>query len=238
MKYRNLMLAGLAVVLAGLLAELPNKSNSTPVVEQTVEVKAETKKEEKKEAEPAKVAVAKNKPAPKTEKQLRSELTKANPKKCNLTTQIALYPTGECKDKKAPVAVKPAPKPTVAAKAAPKPAPKQVAKAAPQAAPAGVPSGSCAAEISKYNWNQSVATSVARAESGLNPGAVNFNHATRDHSIGCFQINIYGANARTRPSKAALMNASTNVAFAYKIYTSNGNSFRGQWGVCRKISCY
>lgn len=100
-------------------------------------------------------------------------------------------------------------------------------------------SGSCEAEISKYNWNYSVAVAVARAESGLNPGIVNNNPGTGDYSVGCFQINIYGANARTRPSEAELKNAATNVAWAYKIYTGNGSSFIGQWGVCRsKVSCY
>lgn len=100
-------------------------------------------------------------------------------------------------------------------------------------------SGSCEAEIAKYNWNIAVATAVARAESGLNPGALNNNPATGDYSVGCFQINIYGANARTRPSEAALKNAATNVEWAYKIYSGNGGSFIGQWGVCRaKVSCY
>lgn len=100
-------------------------------------------------------------------------------------------------------------------------------------------SGSRQAEISKYNWGQGVALAVASAESGLNPGIVNYNPATKDHSVGCFQINIWGANAASRPSEAALKDAATNVAFAHKIYTSNGNSFIGQWGVCRgKVSCY
>lgn len=100
-------------------------------------------------------------------------------------------------------------------------------------------SGSCEAEIAKYGWNQSVALAVARAESGLNPGSLNNNPATGDYSVGCFQVNIYGANAASRPSEAALKNAATNVAFAYKIYVGNGHSFLGQWGVCRyKVSCY
>jgi len=99
-------------------------------------------------------------------------------------------------------------------------------------------SGSCEAEIAKYGWNQSTALAVARAESGLRPGALNNNPATRDYSVGCFQINLYGANARNRPSEAALKNAATNVAFAYQIYVANGHSFKGQWGVCRHITCY
>ena len=100
-------------------------------------------------------------------------------------------------------------------------------------------SGSCEAEIAKYDWNQGVALAVARAESGLNPNQLNDNPATGDYSVGCFQVNIYGANAASRPSEAALKNAATNVAFAYGIYQNNGHSFLGQWGVCsRNVSCY
>lgn len=134
--------------------------------------------------------------------------------------------------------VKPAeepPSPVVAP--TPPPAPVEPPKPAPKPQVAG--SGSCEAEIAKYDWNQSVAIAVSRAESGLHPGKVNNNPRTKDYSIGCFQINIYGANAKSRPSEAALKNAATNVAFAHKIYKSNGSSFKGQWGVCRsKVSCY
>lgn len=99
--------------------------------------------------------------------------------------------------------------------------------------------GSCEAEIAKYDWGQATALAVARAESGLNPGAKNDNPATRDYSIGCFQVNIYGANARTRPSEAQLKNAAINVQWAYNNYVANGHSFIGQWGVCNgKVSCY
>lgn len=108
----------------------------------------------------------------------------------------------------------------------------------PKPEPKPVASGDCAAEIYKYDWNHTVALNVARAESGLRPGAVNDNPRTKDYSIGCFQINLYGANARTRPSEAHLKNAANNVAFAYKIYVANGRSFKGQWGVCRIIYCY
>jgi outer membrane biosynthesis protein TonB len=108
-----------------------------------------------------------------------------------------------------------------------------------QPKPVAKPSGSCEAEIAKYNWNQATATAVARAESGLNPLAVNKNARTKDHSIGCFQVNIYGANAKSRPSEAQLKNPAVNVAFAHKIYSANGSSFKGQWGVCRsKVKCY
>lgn len=121
------------------------------------------------------------------------------------------------------------------------PAPTQAA--APQGAPMATQfvggSGDCAAEIAKYDWNVAVATAVARAESGLNAGALNDNPATGDYSVGCFQVNLYGANARTRPSEAALKNAATNVAWAYNNYKENGSSFIGQWGVCNgKVACY
>jgi hypothetical protein len=102
-----------------------------------------------------------------------------------------------------------------------------------------VPTGSCEAEISKYDWSQTVALEVSTAESGLDPGQVNYNPSTYDYSVGCFQVNIWGANALTRPSEAELKVASINVAWAYKIYAANGHSFIGQWGVCRhKVACY
>lgn len=105
--------------------------------------------------------------------------------------------------------------------------------------PVTAASGSCEAEIAKYNWSYTVALAVARAESGLDPGQVNNTPATGDYSVGCFQVNIYGANAYSRPSEAQLKDAATNVAWAYKIYASNGHSFIGQWGVCRnKVACY
>lgn len=100
-------------------------------------------------------------------------------------------------------------------------------------------SGSCAAEIAKYSWNQSVALAVAQAESDLNPGIVNDNPATGDYSVGCFQVNLFGANAYSRPSEAQLKNAAVNVQWAYNNYVANGSSFIGQWGVCNgKVSCY
>ena len=106
-------------------------------------------------------------------------------------------------------------------------------------APDPLPTGDCYAEAAKYDWNQTVADAVIDAESGGNPLKVNDNPSTGDYSIGCFQINIFGANARSRPSEAALKDPATNVAFAYKLYSSNSHSFIGQWGVCRsKVSCY
>jgi hypothetical protein len=100
-------------------------------------------------------------------------------------------------------------------------------------------SGSCEAEIAKYDWVYSVAVAVATAESSLDPSRLNDNPSTGDYSVGCFQINLYGGNARNRPSEAELKNAAVNVAFAYQIYVGNGHSFIGQWGVCRsRVACY
>jgi hypothetical protein len=119
----------------------------------------------------------------------------------------------------------------------PTPAPVQVEQAQP--VQQQVASGSCETEIAKYDWSQTVARAVATAESGLDPGEVNYNPATYDYSVGCFQVNIWGANALTRPSEAELKVPAINVATAYKIYANNGHSFIGQWGVCRdKVACY
>lgn len=148
----------------------------------------------------------------KPEKKNSKKVSKKPTKKCR-ADQWVRADNGECLDK-----------------------PKQLAQS--RATTVGGGSGSCAAEIAKYDWNQSTALAVARAESGLRTWALNDNPATGDYSVGCFQINIYGANARTRPSEAALKDAATNVRFAYGIYVGNGRSFIGQWGVCRHIACY
>jgi len=93
--------------------------------------------------------------------------------------------------------------------------------------------------ISQYDWRIETAMAVMKAESSCNSQVVNNNPNTRDYSVGLFQINLYGANARTRPSEAELKDPATNIAWAYKLYSGNGNSFIGQWGVCRtKVSCY
>jgi hypothetical protein len=123
---------------------------------------------------------------------------------------------------------------------APKPEPQPVQD---DRAPLGVSdrggNGSCAAEILKYDWHQGVALAVASAESGLRPGIVNNTPSTGDYSVGCFQVNLYGANARTRPSEAELRDAAINVRWSYNNYVANGRSFIGQWGVCNsKVACH
>lgn len=116
---------------------------------------------------------------------------------------------------------------------------KQVAVPAPPPTPPQPVTATCQSEIAKYDWSQPVALAVAKAESGLDPQAINNTPATGDYSVGCFQVNIYGRNALTRPSEIQLKDPSINVAWAYKIYSGNGKSFNGQWGVCRqKVACY
>jgi len=118
--------------------------------------------------------------------------------------------------------------------------PAPVAQPQPEIAQETVPvPATCQSEIAKYDWSQPVALAVATAESGLDPGALNNNPATGDYSVGCFQVNIYGRNALSRPSEQELKDPTVNVAWAYKIYSGNGNSFIGQWGVCRRgVACY
>lgn len=66
------------------------------------------------------------------------------------------------------------------------------------------------------------AHAIAMCESGLNPHAVNNNAKTHDHSIGVFQINIYGSLAKGRPSQEWLMVAENNVKYAKGMYDHSG----------------
>ena len=91
--------------------------------------------------------------------------------------------------------------------------------------------------IRSYDWNDDIAIKIMMAESGCNSNALNDNPATGDYSVGLFQINLYGANAKHRPSEAALKDPETNIEFAYNLWKSSG--FQSQWGVCRKmVRCY
>ena len=88
----------------------------------------------------------------------------------------------------------------------------------------------------QYDWNIDIAMAVMKAESDCRTTVVNDNPATGDYSIGLFQINLFGNNAKSRPSEEALKDPATNIAFAYKLYKSSG--FQSQWGVCRKkVNC-
>ncbi len=97
--------------------------------------------------------------------------------------------------------------------------------------------GDCATEITKYNWSQTAAYNVMMIESTNNPGVVNDNPSTRDYSIGCFQINLYGGNARTRPSQTWLSVAENNVAYAYGMWKAMGTfcSTGGWYNTCTKL---
>jgi hypothetical protein len=86
----------------------------------------------------------------------------------------------------------------------------------------------CESEILKYNWDTRIARAVMMAESGGNTSIVNNNPRTGDYSIGCFQVNIYGGNARNRPSEEQLKDPAVNVAFAYNLWRNT--SWSQSWG--------
>jgi len=161
----------------------------------------------------------KNEP-PKEEKPL--ETPKEQPEKQNTPEVSAQKPT--------PKSVQPEAQP-----------PQPIAQT-PSIAPVGITDrggkGTCLEEIVKYNWHQGIAIAVATAESGMRPGIVNHNPATQDYSVGCFQVNLWGDLAKSRPSEEQLRDAAVNVKWAYDNYIRNGRSFKGQWGVCGvKVDC-
>lgn len=91
--------------------------------------------------------------------------------------------------------------------------------------------------IRQYDWNDEIAISIMLAESQCDVDVVNDNPATKDYSVGLFQVNLYGTNAKYRPSEEALKDPKVNIEFAYKLYKSSG--FQSQWGVCRRsVNCY
>jgi hypothetical protein len=103
-----------------------------------------------------------------------------------------------------------------------------------------VPSGSCEVEIAKYDWNQVTARAIMLKESGGNPGNHNYNPKTKDDSWGCFQVNIWGKNARTRPPAGELVKAEVNVRYAYNLQKAVGWCSKGGWlnsskkiGICK-----
>lgn len=87
--------------------------------------------------------------------------------------------------------------------------------------------------IDNYDWDVEIAMKIASHESGCDTSIVNDNPATGDYSIGIFQINIFGANAKYRPSEQALKDPATNIAYAYSLWKSSG--FQSQWSVCRSV---
>lgn len=136
------------------------------------------------------------------------EQIKLNPNKCDLATHDIWASDGSCHAKT-----------TISASDT-------------QNASHALSGGSCEAEIAKYDWPQGLARAVMLAESSGDPNNLNDDASTGDYSVGCFQVNIRGANARTRPSEAELKNAEINVRWSYNHYVALGRTFgtSGGWG--------
>lgn len=117
------------------------------------------------------------------------------------------------------------------------------------------PAPTCAGEIAKYSsWDQTVAHNVMIAESGGDVNTLNDNPMTGDYSVGCFQINLLGANLNGKYRVALtlgytdglgleqmvawLKNPVNNVAMANTMYNTAGNW--GDWKItCQtKVQCY
>lgn len=113
----------------------------------------------------------------------------------------------------------------------------------------------CASEVKKYSWPQSVALQIVGAESSHNPNELNDNPGTGDYSVGCFQVNLRGsANLRAKYRDAVkagytggmtvsgleqwLKDPANNVAVAHIMWQSQSWS---PWGytTCKyKVKCY
>lgn len=90
--------------------------------------------------------------------------------------------------------------------------------------------------IKQYDWNDDIAIKIMMAESGCNANALNDNPRTGDYSVSLFQINLYGENAKHRPTEEWLKVPENNIYYAYKIYQEQGWK---AWGVCRRsVKCY
>lgn len=85
--------------------------------------------------------------------------------------------------------------------------------------------------IAQYDWDKDLAYKIMKCESGGNPNALNNTPSTGDYSVGLFQINLYGDNAKSRPSEDWLKVPENNIAYAYELYKKGGFSHwscRGQ----------
>lgn len=139
-------------------------------------------------------------------------------------------------------------------KPAPETVPAVVAEKPAVAAPVA-PTSSCAAEVSKYSsWNQTVAYNVMMAESTNDHNILNDNPMTGDYSVGCFQINLLGANLNSKYRVALtlgytdglgleqmvawLKNPVNNVAMANALYNTAGNWGDWKYTCQTKVSCY
>lgn len=66
---------------------------------------------------------------------------------------------------------------------------------------------------------------IAMCESNLRPDALNDNSRTGDYSVGIFQINLYGALAKNRPSEEWLLIPKNNISYAYQMFLESGRKF-------------
>lgn len=137
--------------------------------------------------------------APKWDNLSTAEKVKLNPNNCDLGGSEVMWGDGSCH-----------------------PTSPSVSKTTSTAPATITGSGDCASEIQKYDWPVSTAHAVMMQESGNRPSAHNYNPNTGDDSWGCFQINLYGANAASRPSPSWLVVAANNVSYAYNMYKSMG----------------
>lgn len=111
----------------------------------------------------------------------------------------------------------------------------------------------CADYVKEYSWNQTVAYNVMMIESGNNARNLNDNPKTGDYSVGCFQINLLGANQTAKYNIAVklgyqganernalrewLWSPGNNVAVAHHMWQGQGWT---PWSftTCKKTNCY
>jgi hypothetical protein len=77
-------------------------------------------------------------------------------------------------------------------------------------------------EAKKQGVNEDIMVGIAICESNASSTVVNNNPKTKDHSVGVFQINLYGANAKSRPSEDWLKIPENNIAYAFELYKKGG----------------
>lgn len=87
--------------------------------------------------------------------------------------------------------------------------------------------------IARYDWDVDLMYKIMHCESSGNPSAHNFNHKTKDNSVGLLQVNLYGNLANTRPSKDWLLVPENNISYSYEIWKQQGYS---AWLNCFKRS--
>ena len=204
MKYVIYLLIGIGIVtaIAPLVDFEKVKSFETAPIAST-EIKAEEVKEPVKDAKNTEEVLGTPTPEEPT-----IDIVKENPNGCKPSTEW-IYPDGSCHAK----AIGSSPSSSNS-----------------NSAPI-VGSGSCEASIRRIfpTSQHSTAIRVMLQESSGNPANHNYNERTRDNSYGCFQVNLWGANARNRPPASELVKADVNVAFAYNLWKSTGWCSSGGW---------